>query len=67
LLKAKFKLIIGQLQADLVLPFPYKVTTKRIAVGKWGCNSGQACIAPDYIITTKSFAPELVGIRIGSW
>ncbi|KAF0894588.1 hypothetical protein E2562_001888 [Oryza meyeriana var. granulata] len=33
---------------------------KRLAVGKWGCNSGQACIAPDYIITTKSFSPELV-------
>ncbi|WVZ53810.1 hypothetical protein U9M48_004704 [Paspalum notatum var. saurae] len=36
------------------------VTAKRIAVGKWGCNNGQACIAPDYIITTKSFAPQLV-------
>ncbi|XP_020107199.1 aldehyde dehydrogenase family 3 member H1-like [Ananas comosus] len=37
-----------------------KVAVKRIAVGKWGCNNGQACIAPDYIITTKSFAPKLV-------
>ncbi|CAO2145836.1 unnamed protein product [Urochloa humidicola] len=36
------------------------VAVKRIAVGKWGCNNGQACIAPDYIVTTKSFAPELV-------
>uniref|UniRef100_A0A0E0BG62 Aldehyde dehydrogenase n=1 Tax=Oryza glumipatula TaxID=40148 RepID=A0A0E0BG62_9ORYZ len=36
------------------------VTMKRLAVGKWGCNNGQACIAPDYVITTKSFAPELV-------
>ncbi|KAJ8510253.1 hypothetical protein OPV22_000687 [Ensete ventricosum] len=36
------------------------VATKRIAVGKWGCNNGQACIAPDYILTTKSFAPTLV-------
>uniref|UniRef100_A0A804P187 Aldehyde dehydrogenase n=1 Tax=Zea mays TaxID=4577 RepID=A0A804P187_MAIZE len=36
------------------------VAAKRIVVGKWGCNNGQACIAPDYIITTKSFAPELV-------
>ncbi|KAF8730947.1 hypothetical protein HU200_016822 [Digitaria exilis] len=36
------------------------VAVKRIAVGKWGCNNGQACIAPDYIITTKAFAPELV-------
>ncbi|KAJ3671647.1 hypothetical protein LUZ60_007726 [Juncus effusus] len=37
-----------------------KVAVKRIVVGKWGCNNGQACIAPDYIITTKSFAPKLV-------
>ncbi|CAL9058258.1 aldehyde dehydrogenase family 3 member H1-like isoform X1 [Musa acuminata AAA Group] len=37
-----------------------KVATRRIVAGKWGCNSGQACIAPDYIITTKSFAPKLV-------
>ncbi|XP_065043692.1 aldehyde dehydrogenase family 3 member H1-like isoform X2 [Musa acuminata AAA Group] len=37
-----------------------KVVAKRIVVGKWGCNSGQACIAPDYIITTKTFAPKLV-------
>ncbi|KAJ1274855.1 hypothetical protein BS78_05G092000 [Paspalum vaginatum] len=36
------------------------VAAKRIVVGKWGCNNGQACIAPDYIITTKSFAPQLV-------
>ncbi|KAJ3686486.1 hypothetical protein LUZ61_015650 [Rhynchospora tenuis] len=37
-----------------------KVAAKRIVVGKWGCNNGQACIAPDYIITTKSFASTLV-------
>lgn len=37
-----------------------QVTAKRIAAGKWGCNSGQACISPDYIITTKSFAPKLL-------
>ncbi|KAK8959178.1 Aldehyde dehydrogenase family 3 member H1 [Platanthera guangdongensis] len=36
------------------------VTAKRIAVGKWGSNNGQACVAPDYIITTSSFAPKLV-------
>jgi len=35
------------------------VAIKRIAVGKWGCNNGQACIAPDYIITTKAFVTEL--------
>ncbi|XP_031493676.1 aldehyde dehydrogenase family 3 member H1-like [Nymphaea colorata] len=37
-----------------------KITTKRIAGGKWGSNNGQACIAPDYVITTRSFAPKLV-------
>ncbi|KAL8110280.1 aldehyde dehydrogenase family 3 member H1-like [Apium graveolens] len=37
-----------------------KVAVSRIIVGKWGCNNGQACIAPDYIITTKDFAPKLV-------
>ncbi|WOL01522.1 aldehyde dehydrogenase family 3 member H1-like [Canna indica] len=36
------------------------IVAKRIAAGKWGCNNGQACIAPDYIITTKSFAPKLL-------
>uniref|UniRef100_A0A1D1Y547 Aldehyde dehydrogenase n=1 Tax=Anthurium amnicola TaxID=1678845 RepID=A0A1D1Y547_9ARAE len=36
------------------------VATKRIAVGKWGCNNGQACISPDYIITSRTFAPKLV-------
>ncbi|KAK3136250.1 hypothetical protein QOZ80_5BG0430400 [Eleusine coracana subsp. coracana] len=36
------------------------VAAKRIAVGKWGCNNGQACVAPDFIITTNSFAPKLV-------
>jgi acyl-CoA reductase-like NAD-dependent aldehyde dehydrogenase len=41
----------------------FKVAVKRLAVGKWGCNNGQACIAPDYIITTKSFAPKLVNAK----
>ncbi|KAK9096085.1 hypothetical protein Sjap_021582 [Stephania japonica] len=37
-----------------------KVATRRIISGKWGCNNGQACIAADYIITTKTFAPKLI-------
>ncbi|KAJ8625417.1 hypothetical protein MRB53_033947 [Persea americana] len=37
-----------------------KVAVRRIIAGKWGCNNGQACISPDYIITTKSFAPQLI-------
>ncbi|XP_045809634.1 aldehyde dehydrogenase family 3 member H1-like [Trifolium pratense] len=37
-----------------------EVTARRIISGKWGCNNGQACISPDYIITTKDFAPKLV-------
>ncbi|XP_047163318.1 aldehyde dehydrogenase family 3 member H1-like isoform X2 [Vigna umbellata] len=37
-----------------------KVATRRIIAGKWGCNNGQACISPDYVITTKEYAPKLV-------
>ncbi|XP_062094129.1 aldehyde dehydrogenase family 3 member I1, chloroplastic-like isoform X2 [Humulus lupulus] len=37
-----------------------QVTARRIVTGKWALNSGQACIAVDYIITTKSFAPKLI-------
>ncbi|GMI82933.1 aldehyde dehydrogenase 4, aldehyde dehydrogenase 3H1 [Hibiscus trionum] len=37
-----------------------KVATRRIIAGKWGCNNGQACISPDYIITTKDYAVKLV-------
>ncbi|KAI3745900.1 hypothetical protein L6452_08311 [Arctium lappa] len=36
------------------------VTAKRIISGKWGCNNGQTCVAPDYIITTKNYAPVLI-------
>ncbi|XP_057974019.1 aldehyde dehydrogenase family 3 member H1-like isoform X1 [Malania oleifera] len=41
-----------------------KVATRRIISGKWGCNNGQACISPDYIITTKDYAPKLVKLTI---
>ncbi|KAK7318407.1 hypothetical protein RJT34_03107 [Clitoria ternatea] len=37
-----------------------QVTARRIIGGKWACNSGQACISVDYIITTKDFAPALI-------
>ncbi|CAN0892351.1 Aldehyde dehydrogenase family 3 member H1 [Linum grandiflorum] len=37
-----------------------QVAVRRIIVGKWGNNNGQACISPDYILTTKDFAPKLV-------
>lgn len=37
-----------------------EVTARRIISGKWCCNNGQACISPDYVITTKDFAPKLV-------
>ncbi|PIM99872.1 Aldehyde dehydrogenase [Handroanthus impetiginosus] len=37
-----------------------KVTARRIISGKWGCNSGQTCVSPDYVITTKEFASTLV-------
>jgi len=37
-----------------------KVAARRIIAGKWACNSGQACIGVDYVITTKDFASKLV-------
>ncbi|KAJ4945340.1 hypothetical protein NE237_016300 [Protea cynaroides] len=37
-----------------------KVAARRIVAGKWGSNNGQTCVSPDYIITTKSFAPTLI-------
>ncbi|KAK7247613.1 hypothetical protein RIF29_42499 [Crotalaria pallida] len=37
-----------------------QVTARRIIGGKWACNSGQACISVDYIITKKEFAPKLI-------
>ncbi|XWS25117.1 hypothetical protein CRYUN_Cryun27aG0043100 [Craigia yunnanensis] len=37
-----------------------QVATRRIIAGKWGCNNGQACISPDYIITTKDYALKLI-------
>ncbi|KAI7728858.1 hypothetical protein M8C21_026449 [Ambrosia artemisiifolia] len=36
------------------------VTSRRIVSGKWGTNNGQACVGPDYIITTKQYAPVLI-------
>ena len=47
-----------------IVTFMGKVATRRIIAGKWGCNNGQACISPDYIITTKDFAPKLVRFLI---
>lgn len=37
-----------------------QVATRRIIAGKWGCNNGQTCVAPDYIITTKDYARKMV-------
>ncbi|KAM7499399.1 hypothetical protein LguiA_023813 [Lonicera macranthoides] len=37
-----------------------QVAARRIIAGKWGCNNGQTCIAPDYLITTKAFSPKLI-------
>ncbi|PKI57527.1 aldehyde dehydrogenase family 3 member H1-like [Punica granatum] len=37
-----------------------KVSCRRIIAGKWGCNNGQACISPDYVITTREHAPKVV-------
>lgn len=39
-----------------------KIAARRIIAGKWGCNNGQACISPDYVITTRELAPKLVEV-----
>ncbi|CAK9140696.1 unnamed protein product [Ilex paraguariensis] len=49
----------GKSLVDVDSDVNLKVATRRIIVGKWGCNNGQACIAPVYIITTKDYAPKL--------
>ncbi|XP_042517532.1 aldehyde dehydrogenase family 3 member H1-like [Macadamia integrifolia] len=36
------------------------VAARRMVSGKWGSNNGQTCVSPDYIITTKTFAPTLI-------
>ncbi|XP_042010050.1 aldehyde dehydrogenase-like [Salvia splendens] len=52
----------GKCPAVLDSNINLKVAARRIIAGKWGCNSGQACISPDYIITTKDFVSQLVNI-----
>ncbi|XP_047337901.1 aldehyde dehydrogenase family 3 member H1-like isoform X2 [Impatiens glandulifera] len=37
-----------------------QIAARRIVAGKWGCNSGQTCVSPDYVITTKAFALKLI-------
>ncbi|EOX90935.1 hypothetical protein QUC31_002853 [Theobroma cacao] len=37
-----------------------KVIAKRIAGGKWGLCSGQACIAVDYLLVEEKFASTLI-------
>ncbi|XP_024401339.1 aldehyde dehydrogenase [Physcomitrium patens] len=37
-----------------------KVASKRIMVGKYGSNAGQACISPDYVLVEEHFAPTLI-------
>ncbi|KAK7350920.1 hypothetical protein VNO77_09979 [Canavalia gladiata] len=50
----------GKCPAVVDLNVNLQVTARRIIAGKWACNSGQACISVDYIITKKEFAPTLV-------
>ncbi|PPR90911.1 hypothetical protein GOBAR_AA29782 [Gossypium barbadense] len=50
----------GKSPVIVVSDINLKVATRRIIAGKWGCNNGQACVSPDYIITTKDYATKLV-------
>ncbi|KAG0609697.1 hypothetical protein M758_7G007200 [Ceratodon purpureus] len=37
-----------------------QVASRRIMVGKYGNNLGQACISPDYILVEEHLAPKLI-------
>ncbi|EPS67391.1 aldehyde dehydrogenase, partial [Genlisea aurea] len=37
-----------------------QVTARRIVSGKWGCNSGQTCVCPDYVITSRDYSLKLI-------
>ncbi|XAR57947.1 Aldehyde dehydrogenase (NAD(+)) [Bertholletia excelsa] len=41
-------------------PSEIMVAAKRVAGGKWGPCSGQACIAIDYVLVDRKFAPILI-------
>ena len=36
------------------------MAARRILVGKFSSNDGQACIAPDYVLVEEHLAPKLV-------
>ena len=38
------------------------MASRRLLVGKFGSNNGQACIAPDYILVEEHLAPKLVSV-----
>lgn len=50
----------GKCPAVVDIDVDLQVAARRIVAGKWACSNGQACIAPDYLITTKAFAPKLI-------
>lgn len=37
-----------------------QLASRRIMAGKYGSNSGQACISPDYILVEEHLAPKLI-------
>ena len=53
--------IFGLLTYTVRIDF-HQVVTRRIASGKWGINSGQTCLAPDYLIVEKRNAQKLVSV-----
>jgi len=52
--------ILFQFHILLKINLYSQIAARRIISGKWGLNNGQACISPDYVITTKDCAPKLV-------
>ncbi|KAF7130333.1 hypothetical protein RHSIM_Rhsim10G0128400 [Rhododendron simsii] len=54
----------GKCPAVVDIDVDLQVAVRRIIAGKWACCNGQACIAPDYLITTKAFAAKLIDALI---
>lgn len=57
---------VGQLLIQLMLVHHLQVAIKRIASGKWGPCSGQACVGIDYILVEHQHASKLVRERSDS-
>ncbi|XP_024538901.1 aldehyde dehydrogenase family 3 member H1 isoform X2 [Selaginella moellendorffii] len=59
-LKVKFSSLFRFCLGGFWLTFLFQVATRRIAVGKWGNNNGQACVSPDYVLVDSSCSTKFI-------